>query len=451
MGLIEQIRDAGIVGCGGAGFPTHVKLNCKVEYLIVNAAECEPLLRTDRYLMLNKANEIVSAVEMVAEMTQAKELYIALKETYTEEIAALSTAIATKNSKVKLFCLKNFYPAGDEQIMVLEVTGKTVPPSGIPLDVGAVVSNVATMYGIYQASNGIPFTDKYLTVTGAVKSPTIIKTPIGTSFKECIEAAGGATVSDYHILAGGPLMGKLYKKEDLDKYYVTKTTSGIVIVPDEANLVQMREASLHQILKRAKGACIQCQTCTSMCPRYLSGHPLSPHKIMRKLAYIDDVNEILEDKDIKEAMTCSECGVCEAYACPMGLAPRQVNVYVKKALRESGFRYQKNTSIAYTKREDREYRRIPSHRIAARLGVEQYYDYTIRSLIELEPKEVRIPLSQHIGAPSEATVTTGAVVSKGDLIGRIPEKALGANIHASISGKIKSIFDGMVVIEREMH
>lgn len=446
MGLIEQIKDAGIVGCGGAGFPTHVKLNCTVEYLIVNAAECEPLLRTDRYLMLNKADEIVSAVELVAEMTKAQKLFIALKETYTDEIQALQQAIDKRGSRVSLFPLKNFYPAGDEQIMVLEVTGRTVPPTGIPLDVGAVVSNVATMYGIYQASTGIPFTEKYLTVTGAVAHPIIVKAPIGTSFRECIQAAGCPTVEDYHILAGGPLMGKLYKKEDLDKYDVTKTTSGIVIVPDDTNLVQMRETSLRAILKRARGACIQCQTCTSMCPRYLSGHPLSPHKIMRKLAYIDDISEVLEDRDIKEAMTCSECGVCEAYACPMGLAPRQVNVYVKKALRESGFRYQKDTETTFRQREDREYRRIPSHRIAARLGVEQYYDYTIRELKELNPATVKISLQQHIGAPSEPAVNVGDTVSVGTLIGRIPEKALGANIHASISGTVKSIENGMVVI-----
>lgn len=448
MGLIEQIRDAGIVGCGGAGFPTHVKLNCKVEYLIVNAAECEPLLRTDRYLMLNKADEIISAVELVAEMTEAKKLFIALKETYKDEIQSLQEAINRRNSRVALFPLKNFYPAGDEQIMVLEVTGRTVPPTGIPLDVGAVVSNVATMYGIYQASQGVPFTEKYLTVTGAVENPVIVKAPIGTSFRECIEAAGGTVTEDYHILAGGPLMGKLYPKENLDKYMVTKTTSGIVIVPNDTNLVKMRETSLKAILKRAKGACIQCQTCTSMCPRYLSGHPLSPHKIMRKLAYIDDVSQVLDDKDIKEAMTCSECGVCEAYACPMGLAPRQVNVYVKKALRESGFRYQKDTETKFVQREEREYRRIPSHRIAARLGVEQYYDYTIRQLKEINPTTVRIPLQQHIGAPSEATVSIGDSVTVGTIIGQIPDKALGANIHASISGTVKSIENGMVVIGR---
>ena len=448
MGVLEQIKDAGIVGCGGAGFPTHVKLNCEVEYLIVNAAECEPLLRTDRYLMLNKADEIITALEAVADMTKAQKIYIALKETYRDEIASLQDSINRKNSRVELFMLKNFYPAGDEQIMVLEVTGRTVPPTGIPLDVGAVVSNVATMYGIYEAMQGIPFTQKYLTVTGAVEHPIIVKAPLGTPFADCIAAAGGVTTANYHILAGGPLMGKLYPKEDLDKYSVTKTTSGIVIVPDDAHLVEMRETPLHSIMKRARGSCIQCQTCTQMCPRYLSGHPLAPHKIMRKIAYADKIEDVLEDPDIKEAMTCSECGVCEAYACPMGLAPRQVNVQVKAALRQSGFRYQKDTEKVFTSREDREYRRIPSHRIAARLGVEQYYDYTIRELSELAPEKIYLSMQQHIGGPAEPIVNVGDTVSVGSLIGRMPEKGLGANIHCGINGVVTRIENGTVEIER---
>ena len=170
MTLLEQIKEAGIVGCGGAGFPAHVKLNCTVEYLIINAAECEPLLRTDRFLMIHKAREIVTAAGMIGDMVQAGKRYIALKETYSEEIAALEAAITELHSPVRLYKMKNFYPAGDEQIMVCDVTGRTVPPSGIPLDVGAVVSNIATVYSIYNASQGQPFTEKYVTVSPAASS-----------------------------------------------------------------------------------------------------------------------------------------------------------------------------------------------------------------------------------------------------------------------------------------
>ena len=449
MNLLDKIKNAGIVGCGGAGFPTHVKLNCSVEYLIVNAAECEPLLRTDRFLMLKKASEIISGLEIIAKQVEAKHVYIALKETYAEEIASLQDAINKANSKVKLFMLKNFYPAGDEQIMVLEVTGRTVPPTGIPLDVGCVVSNVATVYGIYEASKDIPFTQKYLTVTGAVNNPTIVKAPLGTSFKDCISAAKGTTIDDYYVLVGGPMMGKLFSKDCLDTQTVTKTTSGIVIVPADTKLVEMRETPLKNIMKQARISCIQCQTCTQMCPRYLSGHPLSPHKIMRKMAYAQSVEDVLDDPAIKEAITCSECGVCEVYACPMFLMPRQVNVLLKDKLREAGFRYQKDTEHTFKYREDREYRRIPSHRLASRLGVEQYYDYTIHDLYEMKPKKIAVSLQQHIGAPAEPVVKVGDSVKVGTLIGRIPDKALGANIHAGINGVVVNINNGIIEIEQK--
>ena len=132
MGLLDQIKEAGIIGCGGAGFPTHAKLGAEVEYLLVNAAECEPLLRTDRYLMKHRAADLISALEAVGEMTKAKFIFIGLKETYKEEIASLQKAIDSKKSKVKLFPLKNYYPAGDEQALVCDITGRTVPPAGIP-------------------------------------------------------------------------------------------------------------------------------------------------------------------------------------------------------------------------------------------------------------------------------------------------------------------------------
>lgn len=445
MPLLEQIKDAGIVGCGGAGFPTHVKLNCTVEHLIINAAECEPLLRTDRWLMIHKAAEIVTAVEMMAEMVKARHIYIALKETYQQEIQALESAISGNSSPVRLFPMRNFYPAGDEQIMVCDVTGRTVPPSGIPLDVGAVVSNLATTYSICQASQGVPFTSKYLTVTGAVTSPCIVHAPIGTSFAECLKAAGGCRSTGCHVIAGGPLMGKCYSMKEAEKLVVTKTTSGFILVPDDAPLVLNHQIPVSVSLKRAKMSCIQCSYCTQMCPRYLTGHPLKPHMIMRKLAYAQSPEDILDDIHVKEAMICSECGLCETYACPMGLKPRQVNIYLKGLLRQKGFRYEKPLD-AFQQLEERSYRRAPSRRIAARLGVDAYYDYHIDECHELMPDVVRIPLQQHIGAPSLPTVAVGDNVETGQLIGRIPEKGLGANIHASICGRVRSVSNSEIII-----
>lgn len=288
MELLEQIKQAGVVSCGGAGFPTHAKLNCRVDTFIVNGAECEPLLRTDRWLMCRRAAEIVTAAAACGGAVGAKQIYIALKAHYTQAIEALTKAIEDLGSPVKLFRLQNFYPAGDEQALVLEVTGRVVPPAGIPLDAGAVVSNAATMSDVYDAVQGEAFTQKYLTVTGEVARPAILRVPVGTPLLECVEAAGGTALADYRILCGGPMMGKLYTLEEARRETVTKTTSGITVLPPDIPLVKERETPLQVTLRRAKTSCIQCSRCTDRCPRHLSGHPLRHHMIMRKLACAGD-------------------------------------------------------------------------------------------------------------------------------------------------------------------
>lgn len=449
MELLEQIKNAGIVGCGGAGFPTHIKLNCKgkVDTLIVNGAECEPLLRTDRYLMRHRAMEIVTAAGLCGDAVGAGNVYIALKEHYTQAIDALRQAIETSGSRVELFPLRNFYPAGDEQALVLEVTGRTVPPAGIPLDVGVAVSNAGTMSAIYDAAQGEAFTQKYLTVTGEVANPTILRVPIGTPLMQCVEAAGGTRLGDYRILCGGPMMGKLYTKEEARNQVVTKTTSGVVVLPGDIPLVQQRETPLRVILRRAKTSCIQCSLCTQMCPRHLSGHPLRPHMIMRKLAYAEDISAVLGDKDIRQAQICSQCGVCEVYACPMGLQPRQVNSYVKGELAKAGVRYAR-TGDSWQPQDAWQWRKSPSHRMAVRLGVGKYYDYEIDTLLTPEVSLVRLPLKQHIGAAAVPEVKVGDTVTLGQRIASCPEGAMGANLSASISGVVTAVEDAITIERR---
>lgn len=189
MNLLEGVEKAGVIGCGGAGFPTHIKWKARAESFIINAVECEPLLSTDKYLMRHRAEDLISVCCSVAEMLQAKETVVAIKGSYREEIAALEKAIKTACANIKVHRLQSFYPAGDEQVIVYEVTGKRVPCGGIPLDVGVVVSNVATMIAAFDATEGKPLIEKYITVTGAVRRPSIIKAPIGTAVSECIEAA----------------------------------------------------------------------------------------------------------------------------------------------------------------------------------------------------------------------------------------------------------------------
>ncbi len=446
MSLLDTIFSAGIVGCGGAGFPTHAKLNCKVEYFLINAAECEPLLRTDRYLLINKAKEIISAVVECANFLCAENTYIALKETYDKEIEALKNAISEIQAPVSLYLLPNFYPAGDEQMIVYEVTKRVVPPSGIPLDVGTVVSNTATMLCVYEALNGRNFTHKYLTVTGEVAEPKILYVPVGTSVMNCIKAAGDAVIKDYSVINGGPLMGKLIKDDELNSSVVTKTTSGLIVLPKSSKTVVNKTITEREIKNRAKSACIQCSYCTQLCPRYLTGHPLEPHRIMRKVAATGNLNDILNDETVKQAMICCECGVCEVFACPMGLNPRQINSMLKMEYQKQGMRYKKSDE-KISARPEREYRRLYSKKIAARAGVLKYYDYNIENCEELQADRITLKLRQHIGAPSVPIVKLNDNVYAGQLVASCPEGELGANLHTGISGIVTKITDNQIEIE----
>lgn len=437
--LLEKIREAGIVGAGGAGFPTHVKLNCKVEYFIVNGLECEPLLQSDKYIMRNKSDEIIQAVEEIGKAIGAEHLVIGLKEEYIEEIEALKTSIKKFNSRAKLHLSRAFYPAGDEQVLVYEVTGRTIPPAGIPLNVGAVVSNSGTVFNIFEAIQDNHVTYKFVTVIGEVAIPSILKIPIGTTVKEVLEKCGGVVTKDYALIMGGPMMGKIISKDQIEKRVITKTDGAIIVIPNDHYLAEKGKMTIEHMKNQAKSACIQCRFCTDMCPRNLIGHPINPHKIMRSIALSEVDNEVL-----KQAMICCECGVCEMFACPMGLSPKRINVYVKGKLRESGIKWE-NTTNTFTSNILRDYRKVPTERLVARLQLDKYKKQRLQEGEEINPIEVKIPLRQGIGMGASPVVKVGDIVGKGQLIGTVEQGKMGANVHASIHGVISEISDSIAI------
>lgn len=445
MDIIRQIEAAGIVGCGGAGFPTHRKLAGSFQYLIANGAECEPLLRTDRYLMRREAPALIRALAALGQELGAEHCVIAVKAHYHREIQALRQAIDEAEAPVELCLLDNFYPAGDEQTVVHEVTGRTVPPGKLPAAAGAVVDNIATIFAVSQAMEGRPLTEKYVTVSGAVRSPAIVKVPVGTAFAACIEAAGGTALEDYYVISGGPMMGKYLTKDQAEQAVVTKTTSGILVLPAGGWHQRKEELSVERMLNRARSACIQCTACTQLCPRHLLGHPLEPHRIMRRLSSGAPLAELLESPEIRAAQLCCECGVCEVYACPMGLQPRRINGILKGELARAGLRWQGEGGPVSP---ERDYRKIAPQRAAARMGLGRYAGAEPEELRVLTPGRVELPLKMHIGAPCVPTVEAGAHVKAGDLIALPPEGALGAAIHASITGRALSVTD-RIVLEAE--
>ena len=299
------------------------------------------------------------------------------------------------------------------------------------------------MVAVHDAMAGVPLSWKYLTVTGAVGSPAILHVPAGTSVRECLDLAGGVCAQDPVVVFGGPMMGKIVPLDEALDRVVTKTDSGLVVLPGDSYLAGVGRITMAHMLSRARSACIQCSYCTQMCPRHLLGHPLEPHKIMRKLASSPDVTALLDEEDIRRAALCCECGVCELYACPMELQPRRVNVILKQALREAGIAYPKGEP-GLTPRPQWAMGKIPAGRVAARVGVSPYAGELPDRAVEYTPGRISLPLRQHIGAPSVPVVSPGDRVTAGQLVARCPQGALGANLHTGIAGVVRSV--GQVII-----
>lgn len=441
--LIDTVREAGIIGAGGAGFPTHAKLNAKAEIVLVNGAECEPLLRVDQQLMALRCDELIQAVRLVMNSVGAEQGIIALKSKYHEAIEALTKSLDGRKD-IRLHEMKNFYPAGDEQVTVYEATGRIVPEGGIPLHVGCIVSNVETLLNIYEAYySDKAVTDTYITVTGAVRRPVTVKVPVGISVREAIDLAGGATVSNFTVIAGGPMMGK--SVQDIDEPIV-KSSKGFIVLPDDHRLVQDVDKDIGRMLKEAKTCCMHCNLCTEVCPRNLIGHNMHPGKLIRLASY----NSTCEKEGFATtAFLCCECRLCQ-YACVMDLQPWKLHSILKKKLSAQGIKND-NHRRPEKVNDFREYRRYPMKKLIAQLDLEAFdVPAPMKALSELRLapfRRVNIRLSQHIGAPAVSLVHVGDTVQKGQKIGEIKEGSLGATIHSSISGVVKEVSQSSIVIE----
>ncbi len=233
MNTADKVRQAGVVGAGGGGFPAHVKLAARADTLIANGAECEPLLHKDAVLMEEEAAALVKGMQLAAEAVGAKNVVIGIKAKKKHAVEAATAAC--RGTKVRIHLLGDYYPAGDEYDLVYEVTGRLIPPAGIPINVGVVVNNIETFINIAHAAAGKPVTHKMLTIAGAVKSPVTLRVPIGTSYRDAIAAAGGLTTNDPVLCIGGLMMGQ--HTDNLDTP-ITKTATGVVILPRDHHVME---------------------------------------------------------------------------------------------------------------------------------------------------------------------------------------------------------------------
>ena len=438
--FVDIVKDAGIIGAGGAGFPTHAKLAAKAEYILLNGAECEPLLRVDQQLMERFPDEIIKGFEAAGRHVGAKKAIMGIKGKHKKVIAFLRERInaLSLSDYMEIMELQDRYPAGDEQVLVYELTKRVVPEVAIPLKVGCVVINSETALNIFYAMNGKPVTHTYITVAGDVDCPMTLKVPVGISLRKLFELCIDDSLDNYAVIDGGPMMGFVMKNID---GFVTKKSKGYVLLKKEHSLIRKKSVTLEQARIIGRVACEQCRMCTDLCPRYLLGHNMQPHKVMRALSYnLEDI------KEQEIAQLCCGCNVCELYACPALLHPRAVNDLYKKKLAEKGYKYTP-LEVEFNARSQREYRLIPTKRLVSRLGLARFDKDAPMKEIDFNPETIVINLSQHIGAPAEAVVNVGDKVAAGQMIGKVPEKSLGAPVHASLDGTVSEVGKTFIVIK----
>ncbi len=427
---IDRIDELGIIGAGGGGFPTAAKLRTQVSVAIANGAECEPLLHKDKELLHHHAAPFLWGLEMAMHLVGAREGVIGIKEKYHDIIAALEAQVP---AGVRVVALPDVYPAGDEFILVHMVTGRVIPPGGLPKDVDAVVANIETLMNM-----GLdrPVTHKYLTVAGAVAEPVTLRVPVGITIGEVIDAAGGPTVNNFGVLLGGVMMAK--PAADLS-VPVTKTMGGIIVLPAEHALIRRHNAPWMHVARIGRSACDQCRFCTEFCPRYLLGHPIEPHRAMQSLGFAESA-----DAMVAGTLYCCECNLCTMFACPEDLDPKTVCVQSKPVARERGLTW-KGTPESIEPHPMSEYRRVPMRRLIAKLGLGEYRNEGPLKEHAFTPQRVTLPLKQHAGAAAVAVVKSGDRVREGDLIARPETGKLGARIHASIGGRVTVGSDAVVI------
>jgi electron transport complex protein RnfC len=294
--LLARVGAAGVVGMGGAGFPTRVKLSPPsdkpIDTVILNGAECEPYLTADHRLMLERAREIRAGAEIIRHLLGAKSLRVAIEDNKPDAIAALEQAFQSLDGDVAVTVLHTVYPQGSEKQQIFAVTGREVPRGGLPMDVGCVVENVGTAFALWDAVvNGRPLTRRVISVTGdAVRQPSNLLAPVGTLYSDLVAACGGLTRKAAKVISGGPMMGFALSTLNLP---TSKTASGLLLL------------SAGKIACYTSHACISCGRCVAACPMGLTP---------------SDLSQCIEADDIESAeqialMDCIECGCC-AYVCP---------------------------------------------------------------------------------------------------------------------------------------
>ncbi len=429
--MLDRIRSNGVVGAGGAGFPTYKKLEAAADTVIVNAAECEPLLHKDKEILRHHLDAVLDGLLQVVRKAGAGRAIVAIKEKYQELIAEISRRGAVDG--IELFPLGDYYPAGDEFITVYETTGRVIPPGGLPLDVGCLVVNVETLLNV---ALDRPVTHKFLTVGGDVPQPVTVRVPIGAAYGDVLRTVGVDTDAVGHVLIGGVMMGQIMRSLEEP---VTRTTGALLCFPKGHSLPRRYLTESRERDLIGKSACDQCSFCTELCPRYLLGHPIEPHMAMRGLQF-----NMVGDALVLGSQFCSGCNLCSLYACPEDLFPKDACLDNKHMMRAKSLEHPDLGRTDVRPHSMQEYRHIPVASLIKKLGLSGFRNVGELTEFSWQLEEVRIPLQQHAGLPAVPVVAVGQRVRESEEIGAAPN-GLGVPVHASIDGIVTSVGDDVVI------
>ena len=430
------LQNAGIVGAGGAGFPTYAKLSDEADLLCVNCSECEPLMYTDFILNREEMAKIVKGAELIMAATNIKHTYLAIKVHRAEALGYADGQVLGENVSIKY--LPSVYPIGDEIGLIYETTGRLIKAGNLPITAGVIVMNAETVYNAHEAIvSGKPLVEKWLTIAGDIPEKFTLKVPLGMRVSDIFKQLGIKVDSDHVIIDGGPSMGSISSP---DRAVIKKTTKSILILPKTTRCVENKQSNIDDMLRRAASACCGCTRCTEMCPRYQLGYPLEPHKLIRAA-----LNSAAEDYPelIATASLCCSCGVC-AEVCCQDISPKDVILNLKKILAKNKIKFVADKD--YPVNPDRPYRMIKSSKWKDMLGVLKFDAIPTYIPKKLTAQRVEIPTSQHIGAPSVPCVNVGDRVNEGDMIATAGQ-GLSVPQYASISGKVVSCDPTKIVIE----
>ncbi len=434
--LIQLMKDTGLVGDGGAGFPSYAKLAEGANTLLINGSECEPLLYTDYILMKRELPMILAGVQSVIWSLNIPRALFCIKEHTARRLSLEDGERLATNVTVKV--LPNVYPIGDEISLIYQATGRIVRPGNLPISKGVIVYNVETMYNLGRAVKFFePVTMKWLTVGGDIAEPKVVRVPIGTQIADLFDRLGVTVDEDYAVLDGGPSMGKLINHNIAE---VGKTTKALLVLPKNTRAVESKLLNNKSAVARAETACCQCTRCTDMCPRAMLGYPLEPHKMVRTaMGAVAAMPEM-----VLSATLCCGCGICENLACSQGISPRAVIANYKQLLSQRKMRYVADEDVSA--RPEREYRMIPTEKWARDLGVARFDRVAVWGGELRDFDRVELALGRYIGVPSTPSVRDGAIVHVGDIVAAA-SSGLSIPHHASLHGRV-TVTDKKIIIDR---